>query len=262
MNKKGGSNMDIEITLKNYRCFSDSDPARFIIQNRFIAFIGVNNSGKSSLLKFFYEFRDLFNRFMNSGSVMSALVAEEHALNFPNSVRDTDEVFCNLNNRNIFIEIKFRSPMPMGVGIPRIKKIIVEVKRDTKSWMAKIESKDGVIQFGRKTKVLNTALYENEIPLVDLYDLMDVGKILSRMIYIGPYRNVINAGSSNEYFDISVGEAFVLLWRSYKTGYQKNRNEIAYGVIDDIKRIFSFESLDINPSEDGNTLQVFINRKS
>ena len=54
--------MQIELTLRNYRCFPDTRPMRISLGGGLTAFfIGVNNSGKSSLLKFFYEFRDLFN---------------------------------------------------------------------------------------------------------------------------------------------------------------------------------------------------------
>ena len=52
--------MPLDMTIKNYRCFSDSDPVPISIRDGFTAFVGVNNSGKSSLLKFFYELRDLF----------------------------------------------------------------------------------------------------------------------------------------------------------------------------------------------------------
>jgi len=53
--------MDAELTIKNYRCFPDSRPARIVVRDGFTAFLGVNNSGKSSLLRFFYEFRRLFH---------------------------------------------------------------------------------------------------------------------------------------------------------------------------------------------------------
>jgi hypothetical protein len=49
--------MRIELVLKNYRCFPDSSPARLVIQDDWVAFVGVNNPGKSALLRFFYEFR-------------------------------------------------------------------------------------------------------------------------------------------------------------------------------------------------------------
>jgi AAA15 family ATPase/GTPase len=44
--------MQIDLTVKNYRCFPDSEPLRIAIRPGFTAFVGVNNSGKSSALKF------------------------------------------------------------------------------------------------------------------------------------------------------------------------------------------------------------------
>jgi len=52
--------MEFEITFKNYQRFSDSSPARIVVRRGLTAFVGVNDSDKSSLLKFFYEFRELF----------------------------------------------------------------------------------------------------------------------------------------------------------------------------------------------------------
>jgi len=48
---------------KNYRCFTDSHPARVSLGRQLVAFIGVNNSGKSTLLRSFYELRQLFGMF-------------------------------------------------------------------------------------------------------------------------------------------------------------------------------------------------------
>jgi AAA15 family ATPase/GTPase len=43
--------MDIDITIKNYRCFADSQPARIQLKNGFTALVGANNAGKSTLSK-------------------------------------------------------------------------------------------------------------------------------------------------------------------------------------------------------------------
>src|SRR3954470_20311110 len=56
--------LDVGIGLRNYRCFGD-EPARFRIREGFSAFIGSNNSGKSSLLRMLYEFRPLFQYLAN-----------------------------------------------------------------------------------------------------------------------------------------------------------------------------------------------------
>lgn len=50
-----------EITIKNYRCFTDEHPAVFELDECFTAIIGPNNSGKSSLLRMFYELRPLWS---------------------------------------------------------------------------------------------------------------------------------------------------------------------------------------------------------
>ena len=54
------------VTAKNYRCFEDTTPLRFSIQDGFIALVGPNNSGKSSCLKLFYEFRSIWESIQNS----------------------------------------------------------------------------------------------------------------------------------------------------------------------------------------------------
>jgi len=46
--------------IKNYRCFSREAPAEICIRDGFTAFVGPNNSGKSSLLRLFYELRNIF----------------------------------------------------------------------------------------------------------------------------------------------------------------------------------------------------------
>lgn len=52
--------IDVELTIRNYRCFGD-EPARLRISDGFTALVGVNNSGKSALLRMLYEIRPLLN---------------------------------------------------------------------------------------------------------------------------------------------------------------------------------------------------------
>ncbi|NJK91715.1 MAG: ATP-binding protein, partial [Blastochloris sp.] len=49
--------MNLEISVKNYRCFNDLAPARLKLQRGISALIGANNVGKSTLLRLFYELR-------------------------------------------------------------------------------------------------------------------------------------------------------------------------------------------------------------
>ena len=47
--------MNIDLTIKNYRCFSRIVPAHLKLKAGIVALVGTNNSGTSSLLRFFYE---------------------------------------------------------------------------------------------------------------------------------------------------------------------------------------------------------------
>src|SRR5437867_423385 len=96
--------MDIDIELKNYRCFPDEHPARFAIRPGFTAFVGANNSGKSSLLKFFFEFRNLFAMLVpNSGNFLTALRGTGSGTPNLLGLYDQREIFSNTNDRDIGI---------------------------------------------------------------------------------------------------------------------------------------------------------------
>ena|SRR2546425_432869 len=86
--------MNVELVLKNYRCFPDDTPARVSLKQPFTALIGTNNAGKSSLLKFFYEFRAFWGLFTNlSGNFQSALNGNLLGVQNAASVRDSVELF-------------------------------------------------------------------------------------------------------------------------------------------------------------------------
>lgn len=99
--------MNVEFTLKNYRCFSDTSPARFCVRDGYIAFVGVNNAGKSSLLKFFYEFRVLFDELTKPHTFEPALTKSANPISYGRAVKDWNEIFYNQNSRDLAIEIRF-----------------------------------------------------------------------------------------------------------------------------------------------------------
>jgi predicted ATP-dependent endonuclease of OLD family len=50
-----------KLTLQNYRCFDWDHPAILEFGEGFTAFVGSNNSGKSTALRSIYELRNMFN---------------------------------------------------------------------------------------------------------------------------------------------------------------------------------------------------------
>ena len=101
--------MDIELTLKNYRCFAESCPARISIRPGFTALVGPNNSGKSALLRFLYEFRHLFARIAtNDNMFRQSLTSDQATFQTRSSVQDLHEVFTNSTGGDLTIELSLR----------------------------------------------------------------------------------------------------------------------------------------------------------
>lgn len=244
--------MEIDITLKNYRCFPDSSSPQFTLRKGFTAFIGVNNSGKSSLLKFFYEFRPLF-RILSSPDerVLHAIRGIAQGFGVPSGVFDIEELFSNQNNRDIQIEIEVDEARP--------NRLVITVPRGTSTWVAKPQVLGADLDPSSLKFVGTTLNYRNGS--ADLSAFFSACKILSETLYIGPFRNAINVGTNADYFDIRVGLSFIEAWREYKTGKIKKHSEAAYRLSEDIKRIFGFNDFQIDASADGQTLQLLINGK-
>ena len=142
--------MEIELTIKNYRCFSDEKPARILIKPGFTAFLGINNSGKSSLLKFFYEFRNLFQQLSETGIITFAndmktirlvggLKSQPQNFGFPGEIVDQEEVFCNLNDRNLSIQIRLIPTSATKQMTPiMLERLDIIVQRGSPSWTSKL----------------------------------------------------------------------------------------------------------------------------
>lgn len=253
--------MDIVLTIKNYRCFADAKPARITIRRGFTAFIGINNSGKSSILKFFYEFRDLFRR-LSGSEIVAGLNARIQGFNFPSEIMDQEEVFCNLNTRDLTVQIQF---IPTGEIEPAtplmLQKLEIIVPRGSNSWICKLYLDNREVAVGNLSLKENNCLYHENGMVADLSCMLKAFELLSNMAYIPSFRNAINVGAGN-YYDIPIGQAFISQWNSWKTGPTKKYQESAYQVQEDIAKIFEYSQLEINASPDGQRLHMLINGKS
>ena len=250
--------MPLDITIKNYRCFSDSDPVTISIRDGFTAFVGVNNSGKSSLLKFFYEFRDLFRRLSRRANLAAASNGGFNSFTRATSVSDDGEMFCNTNDRDMEMVFAFPEYAPRILAKKDIcVGVVVAVVRGTTSW--RIKAVHGLGE-GQKFSIIETD-GQNTLPLI-FEEIAREFVALSNTMYLGSFRNAINVGSNQEYFDMQVGQAFIEQWRAYKTGSVRQQNEDAYRLTEDIRRIFAFDDLEINSADSEGTLQVFADAKS
>jgi predicted ATPase/5S rRNA maturation endonuclease (ribonuclease M5) len=259
--------MKVEMTIKNYRCFPDSKPARIVVQRGFVAFVGVNNSGKSSILKFFYEFRDLLKTLSSpSGSLFVVLGGPGQAFKFPGSVLDPEEVFSNLNNRDIEVEILLPE-IESGAdnaSIQVARGLALRIAREGKTWTA--EALVGTRRLrgmgaGWAAKPRDKIMPGLGNKDVDFSRVFEACATLSNTLYVGAFRNAINLSTNLDYFDIRIGEDFAQMWRSLKTGNIKKEIEATVRLTEEIKGIFGYDRLEINQSMDGRSLQLIINGK-
>ena len=257
--------MQVDITLKNYRCFPDSKPARISLRKDLTGFVGVNNSGKSSLLKFFYEFRDLFQLLAQpDGTYLRASLMKDQVFQFARSVLDPEEMFCNINDRDLEVELHFTtaSNTAKESGLSTPERLLLTIPRGRNIWRTKLYLSGEPVDVTALERMQDKRLFLRGSQIVDLADVFQAFSSLASTLYIGAFRNAINVGTQDNYFDIQVGQAFVQAWRHYKTGSDKKANEAAYRLTEDVKHIFGFKDLEINPSPDDTTLQVFIDGRS
>ena len=257
--------MRVEFTIKNYRCFEDTNPLKFTLENGFTAFIGSNNSGKSSILKFFYEFRSLFNLLANENAIIVGVQGQFQHINII-GVNDPKEIFCNLNNRDLEIELTFPLPELLHPSALYIKRANIVISPNDLNFSMRLLTKDAAIQ--SQEKIFALKLNPPHIPLTtQLNDLanfssfLELFKQLSKIIYVGAFRNAINVGAGS-YFDIKVGTDFIDVWHEWKTGKEKKLNAFIQNVSKDIQHIFGYNDLEIIASKELNTLQVYANGKS
>jgi ABC-type cobalamin/Fe3+-siderophores transport system ATPase subunit len=256
--------MDAEITIKNYRCFPDTKPVRVIVRDGFTAFLGVNNSGKSSLLKFFYELRNVFGSLSQPGNNIAEALRAAGVYNPPTSVGELEELFYNGNERGIQVTIKLLNlATEYAPGQPIATQFVLTIPRGSNSMSLEVSPPSGASHQGKSNIGFNNGvLMVDGVAIADLSPFFSLCCDLASTVYIGPFRNAINAGTKTDYFDIDVGQGFIQRWRQFKTGNSSKQNEATYQLTQDICRIFGFRQLEINPSPDDQTLKFFVNGKS
>jgi hypothetical protein len=195
--------MEVEIVLKNYRCFPDTNPARFVLRGGFTSFVGVNNSGKSSLLKFFYEFRDLFQKLLDANTLKEVLRGTRLSFELARSIFDPEELFCNTNNRGLEIQFMPTNGDSQRSSLPIPQRLVLTVPRAQNVCFAELYTPDSSADLKEHLSITggpgNATLVHSGTPIADLSCLFDTFEDLANTLYIGPFRNAINVGTKEDY---------------------------------------------------------------
>jgi energy-coupling factor transporter ATP-binding protein EcfA2 len=256
----------VRLTFKNYRGFTDQEPARLEFGPGLTALLGKNNSGKSSLKLFFYEFRDLFSILLQmepgqAPGLFPMMQGTPAEVNYP-SVIDPVEIFNNTNSRPITIEIEIIDPVVVLETC--IEKILLKCDRiNPRRWTAEAFKKGGGKIFapsGYVRKAPNE-YYSADVGTFDTVDLAVVLNVFVTARYYGPFRNAINVGKG-DYYDLQTGTGFIDLWNNWKTSGIKAQTRAIAKVTEDIRTLFEFGQLEINSSGPLKTLVVGIDNQT
>ena len=248
---------EVRITVKNYRCFSDSNPARFSVKDGLTSFVGVNNAGKSSILKFFYEFRKLF-----SFRFISDLINQNNpkTVDLPAEIIDSQEIFYNGNARSLEIEFELTS---ISIGDNPVRKLTIVISRNPISCS---------INYFNSSNLDITEKVKNKQEYLD--EITGIFELLGNTFYIGAFRNAIhpfNIGDYNtentiktshrSYYDINIGAKFIQEWKEFKSGKSNQNAQKAIELTNEIRQVFGFSTLDISHSADERSIWFTINGK-
>ena len=163
----------MEIALKNYRRFPDSAAARFEVREGTIAFVGANNAGKSSLLRFFYEFRHLFQSLASIGGLQQCAAGDGGAFNNL-GLLDMSEVFTKNNDRDLVIE--FSLP---GQSSSAIERMLITIPRNSNRAIATMVRAGQTLEGDPKVMGDRSLLFGNR-PAFDVTTWLDAFRHLSK----------------------------------------------------------------------------------
>lgn len=209
--------------------------------------------------------RNIFAELSDQNVVWAALSGPPRTFGPMPLVKDLNEIFCDRNERDLVLG--FEMSLGLVGDVPSPSRFEIVIPRGTNTWSARIFAGaavpiNGTIVRQYAPDNFGLCAAPNAVPIVSLKPISELGRTLYRMLYLGPFRNAVNVGGSGDYYDIQIGQPFITTWKTLKTGYQKKQSEATYKLTDDIRRIFGFESLDINASDDGQNLQMMIDGKS
>lgn len=242
-----------KLTLKNYRCFEHKYPATLNLGPGFVGIVGPNNSGKSSLLRSFYELRGLWTIFAQANTYTEHIIKNSWNITF-HDVRDQLEVFNHQDRGPLSVRIELQSASQSscsGVEFTFSRSPNPACHANLYSPGGQLVACD--IAFQGDRVVVGQSAFE----LSGIYSLLSSFR---NAMYIGSFRNALNAGAST-YYDLQVGTQFVEEWNRWKNGADKVKSSRIQEASSDIQRILGFESLEINASDDRQTLQVFVDRR-
>jgi predicted ATPase len=263
--------VEFSLQIKNYRCFPDSSPLRFVVKPGFTSFVGVNNVGKSTILKSVYELRSIFYALGNEYNDLVGMIAGKQTRGFDPSpgLFDREEIFNDSNERPL--EIVIEIPRDATPSFPQPSRAIVTLSRPTSSWTVRVFADNDPLVFATDHYFKESILMERNRnrPVADFAHFFAVFRTLQQAMFVGAFRHVIPFKAATpisssqafpqgtNYFDLIIGQDFVDAFSSHQTGSRQQSRGIA-ALIDDLANVFELPNLRLVSAPSRQTFQVSI----
>lgn len=178
------------IEIKNYRNFSEQSPVKLEIRKGITFIIGINNIGKSNLLRFFYELSDLF---------------KWEGIN--NKSNENWEFKGTMQNTN------FGELLPQN---SRDKIIYITIKNAV-SFRIEIHPQNESFFDTPRYKII---LFKNnlEVNFISKEEIPFAYKLFTESLYLGSHRTPFFTKGNNSLYNMSNGVGFVQHWNQWANG--------------------------------------------
>jgi len=237
-----------ELTARNYRCFGEQFPLRIPLDRGWVAFVGRNNSGKSSALRFIHEFQPMWELLVNR------LQHSSESGGF--GLRDTSDpsnAFAEGNDRPMEVTLEFDEPTTTTAPF-WLKAISLVIER-TGNLRLTYHSSSGAkanlahrISVGNGTMAL-APVHEPSGTRDDrrAFSFDHAVLLLQRLQdaqYVPVSRSIAQPGTGSSYGH-QFGASFVHAWGNLKSG-NKESSQRATVIQRFLEQFFGFERLEIN----------------
>jgi len=238
--------MNLEITVKNYRCFNEVHPATLPLHRGTTALIGTNNAGKSTLLRLFYELRPLFAHLAEDPAVWLRLLNESLPAPMPLGLTDRSTLFHRHSSGDLVFSIRVldcdfqrAKPDPHPYAVPH--EIDLVLSRKKFHLRGRIDGKRGRFQLvDARSSHARLVGGESGMATASWPVLRDLFAALADTFYIGPYRALRPLASPERSYDLHLGAAHVGGLLHLASG--RGAREQVQRLEQDMKAVFQFKS--------------------
>jgi energy-coupling factor transporter ATP-binding protein EcfA2 len=246
---------EFRLTIRNYRGFSDENPLHIEFKSGFVALVGPNNSGKSSLLRLFHELRAVFSSCVYPPYLPELFRADGRKIEY-NGVEDPLELFNEQNERDLQIEMVL--PDAADDEISRVE--LHATREYPDMWHAVLCAGPQYTRVEPVAPPARPGLGYTPFPGINLDPFYRAMGVLHSSLYVGPFRHLLT-GSSGSHYDLVIGGGFVQQWHDWKTGPNRRWNRAVQRVTEDIRKLFGFHSFEVNAAANQSTLQIIVDGK-